>query len=463
MKLVFAGTPEVAVPALDALIASGPARGRRRRHPARRARRAGPAAGRQPGRASAPRRRASRCSSRSSRGTRTSWPGCGRSRPDCCPVVAYGALLPRVALDIPAHGWVNLHFSLLPAWRGAAPVQHAVLAGDEMTGASTFLIEEGLDSGPGLRGGHRGGAAHRHQRRPADPARLRRCRAARRDHGRHRGRHAEGRAAARRGRHPRARRSPSRTRRSTGRRPRCASTGSCAAARPRPGAWTVFRGERLKLISVALRSADRTDLAPGELAVGKNAVYVGHRLARRRAALGPAAGQEADAGGGLGARGADRATGRAAGGAEPGVRLTRAGPSRAVPVPRRSPSASRSSGRTLPREAGRTPRLVPGAPFVSTAASPRRKPYRRPQKDPVRILAFEALRAVDERDAYANLVLPPLLRKAREKRATSTRGTRRWPPSWSTGRCAGRARTTRSSPPASTGRCARSTRRCWTC
>ena len=68
--------------------------------------------------------------------------------PDVCPVVAYGALIPRSALDIPAHGWVNLHFSLLPAWRGAAPVQHAVMAGDEVTGASTFLIEEGLDTGP---------------------------------------------------------------------------------------------------------------------------------------------------------------------------------------------------------------------------------------------------------------------------------------------------------------------------
>lgn len=68
--------------------------------------------------------------------------------PDVCPVVAYGALLPQSALDIPVHGWVNLHFSLLPAWRGAAPVQHAILAGDEITGATTFLIEEGLDSGP---------------------------------------------------------------------------------------------------------------------------------------------------------------------------------------------------------------------------------------------------------------------------------------------------------------------------
>ncbi|GAA4230372.1 methionyl-tRNA formyltransferase [Actinomadura meridiana] len=68
--------------------------------------------------------------------------------PDCCPVVAYGALLPREALDIPRHGWVNLHFSLLPAWRGAAPVQRAILHGDDMTGAATFQIEEGLDTGP---------------------------------------------------------------------------------------------------------------------------------------------------------------------------------------------------------------------------------------------------------------------------------------------------------------------------
>ena len=70
--------------------------------------------------------------------------------PDCCPVVAYGALVPREALGIPRHGWVNLHFSLLPAWRGAAPVQHAVWHGDDVTGATTFLLEEGLDTGPVL-------------------------------------------------------------------------------------------------------------------------------------------------------------------------------------------------------------------------------------------------------------------------------------------------------------------------
>ncbi|MFI9590811.1 methionyl-tRNA formyltransferase [Nonomuraea sp. NPDC052265] len=68
--------------------------------------------------------------------------------PDCCPVVAYGALLPQSALDVPRHGWINLHFSVLPAWRGAAPVQHAVLHGDEITGATTFQIVKELDAGP---------------------------------------------------------------------------------------------------------------------------------------------------------------------------------------------------------------------------------------------------------------------------------------------------------------------------
>ncbi len=68
--------------------------------------------------------------------------------PDCCPVTAYGALLPQEALDIPKHGWVNLHFSVLPAWRGAAPVQAAILHGDDVTGATTFRIVRELDAGP---------------------------------------------------------------------------------------------------------------------------------------------------------------------------------------------------------------------------------------------------------------------------------------------------------------------------
>ncbi|WP_305094934.1 methionyl-tRNA formyltransferase [Prescottella sp. R16] len=68
--------------------------------------------------------------------------------PDACPVVAYGNLLPRPVLDVPRHGWMNLHFSLLPAWRGAAPVQAAINAGDEVTGATVFALDEGMDTGP---------------------------------------------------------------------------------------------------------------------------------------------------------------------------------------------------------------------------------------------------------------------------------------------------------------------------
>lgn len=147
MRLVFAGTPEVAVPALDALLASG------RHEVVAVVTRPDATAGR--GRklvASPVAQRAEEA------GIEVLKPARPRDEdflarlreigPDCCPVVAYGALLPRVALDVPARGWVNLHFSLLPAWRGAAPVQHAVMAGDEVTGAATFLIEEGLDSGP---------------------------------------------------------------------------------------------------------------------------------------------------------------------------------------------------------------------------------------------------------------------------------------------------------------------------
>jgi methionyl-tRNA formyltransferase len=74
--------------------------------------------------------------------------GLSELAPDCCAVVAYGALLGEELLAVPRHGWINLHFSLLPAWRGAAPVQAAIAAGDTVTGATTFQIESGLDSGP---------------------------------------------------------------------------------------------------------------------------------------------------------------------------------------------------------------------------------------------------------------------------------------------------------------------------
>ena len=71
-----------------------------------------------------------------------------RIGPDCAPIVAYGGLIPPHLLDVPQHGWVNLHFSLLPAWRGAAPVQHAVWHGDDITGATTFRLDAGMDTGP---------------------------------------------------------------------------------------------------------------------------------------------------------------------------------------------------------------------------------------------------------------------------------------------------------------------------
>jgi methionyl-tRNA formyltransferase len=146
MRLVFAGTPQTAVPALDALLASrhqvvavvtrpdAPAGRGRKVEPSPVAQRA-LAAGLEvltPARARDPQ-------------------FLDRLReiaPDCCPVVAYGALLPQAALDIPPRGWVNLHFSLLPGWRGAAPVQHAILHGDDVTGASTFDIVAELDAGP---------------------------------------------------------------------------------------------------------------------------------------------------------------------------------------------------------------------------------------------------------------------------------------------------------------------------
>lgn len=68
-------------------------------------------------------------------------------KPDCIPIVAYGQLIPRELLSIPPFGWVNVHFSLLPSWRGAAPVQHAIWAGDHITGATTFILDSGMDTG----------------------------------------------------------------------------------------------------------------------------------------------------------------------------------------------------------------------------------------------------------------------------------------------------------------------------
>jgi methionyl-tRNA formyltransferase len=146
VRLVFAGTPAAALPALRALVAS-------RHQVAAVVTRPDAAAGR--GRKID---RSPVAELAEELGIETLKPGrpkeewfLGRLRaiaPDCCPVTAYGALLPQVALDIPVHGWVNLHFSVLPAWRGAAPVQHAIMRGDDITGATTFKIVKELDAGP---------------------------------------------------------------------------------------------------------------------------------------------------------------------------------------------------------------------------------------------------------------------------------------------------------------------------
>ncbi|GHG15042.1 methionyl-tRNA formyltransferase [Streptomyces zaomyceticus] len=272
MKLVFAGTPEVAVPALDALLSSG-------RHevaavvtrpdaPAGRGRRlvASPVA-----------QRAEEA------GIEVLKPARPRDEdflarlreiaPDCCPVVAYGALLPKVALDIPARGWVNLHFSLLPAWRGAAPVQHSLMAGDEVTGASTFLIEEGLDSGPVY-------GVVTEDIRPTDTSGDLLTRLAFAGGGLL--------AATMDGIEDGALQAVPQPVEGITLAPKIqvedAHVDFAAPAlrvdrvvrgcTPAPGAWTVFRGERLKLIQVT-PLPDRTDLAPGELAAGKNNVYAG--------------------------------------------------------------------------------------------------------------------------------------------------------------------------------------------
>lgn len=148
MRLVFAGTPEVAVPSLEAFLASEhevAAVVTRPDAPAGRGKRLRP---------SPVREVAEAAGVEVLTPVKPSEPAflerLAAIAPDACPVVAYGGLVPPAALTIPRLGWVNLHFSLLPAWRGAAPVQRAVMAGDEITGASAFLLEEGLDTGPVL-------------------------------------------------------------------------------------------------------------------------------------------------------------------------------------------------------------------------------------------------------------------------------------------------------------------------
>lgn len=269
MRVVFAGTPEVAVPALDAIADSAhelvgvvtrpdaPAGRGRRLTPSPVAQRA------------------------EELGVPVLKPAHPRDpefqeelralEPDCCPVVAYGALLPQSALDIPPHGWVNLHFSVLPSWRGAAPVQHSLWAGDEVTGATTFRIVKELDAGPTF-------GIMTERIRPGDTSGDLLARLAEGGAGllvttldgiadgsiEARPQPAEGVSFA-----------PKITVDDAGidwTRPAVAIDRQIRACTPAPGAWTTYAGERLKLGPVTV-----TDLPvePGRLEVGKSRVLVG--------------------------------------------------------------------------------------------------------------------------------------------------------------------------------------------
>ncbi|MET9616292.1 methionyl-tRNA formyltransferase [Kitasatospora indigofera] len=273
MRLVFAGTPEVAVPALEALLASD-------RHevvavvtrpdaPAGRGRKlvASPVA-----------QRAEEAGIEILKPAKPSDPDflarLAEIAPDCCPVVAYGALIRPGALEIPAHGWVNLHFSLLPAWRGAAPVQHAVLAGDEVTGASTFRIEQGLDSGPVF-------GVITEEIRPTDTSgelltRLAhsgaRLLSATMDGIEDGGLHAVPQPADGITLAPKISVEDARI---DWKHPALRIDRVVRGCAPAPGAWTTFRGERLKVSGPVTLLPGSTELAPGELAVGKNSLRAG--------------------------------------------------------------------------------------------------------------------------------------------------------------------------------------------
>jgi methionyl-tRNA formyltransferase len=193
--------------------------------------------------------------------------------PACCPVVAYGALLPPSALEIPEHGWVNLHFSLLPAWRGAAPVQRALWAGDELTGATTFRIVRELDAGPAY-------GVVTERIRPTDTAGELLARLAEAgaplmvatldgiEDGalEARPQPADGVSLA-----PKLTVEDAELRWSD---PALALDRQVRACTPAPGAWTTLTGERVKVGPV--RPAPEADpLAPGELRVAKSTVHVG--------------------------------------------------------------------------------------------------------------------------------------------------------------------------------------------
>lgn len=270
MRIVFAGTPEVALPSLEALAAS--------RHelvgvvtrpdaPAGRGRKLT---------ASPVGQRAEELGVPVLKPEHPRDPDFQTAlrdlRPDACPVVAYGALLPQSALDIPEHGWINLHFSVLPAWRGAAPVQHAIWAGDEVTGATTFRIVKALDAGPTF-------GVMTQVIRPGDTAGSLLDTLAEGGAGllvqtldgiedgtlEAREQPADGVSIA-----PKILVDDARIDWSQ---PAAAIERQVRACTPFPGAWTLLEGERMKVGPVIVDGDHH--LAPGQLLVGKNSVHVG--------------------------------------------------------------------------------------------------------------------------------------------------------------------------------------------
>ena len=272
MRLVFAGTPEVALPSLEALIGSSHevvGVVTRPDAPAGRGRSLLPS----PVRVRAQEHGIPVLTPRTPRDPDFQQELAALA-PDCCPVVAYGALVPQAALDIPRHGWVNLHFSLLPAWRGAAPVQHAIRSGDEVTGATTFLLEQGLDTGPIY-------GVMTETIRPTDTSgdllgRLALAGAGllvatldgiEAGHLVAKPQPGEGISHA-----PKVEVEDARVDWGL---PALAVDRLIRSCTPAPGAWTTFRGERLKLGPLGPAGEAAPTLAPGDLLVTKAAVYAG--------------------------------------------------------------------------------------------------------------------------------------------------------------------------------------------
>ncbi|WP_461174675.1 methionyl-tRNA formyltransferase [Arthrobacter sp. Z1-9] len=192
--------------------------------------------------------------------------------PDVAAIVAYGGLVPAAALRIPPCGWINLHFSLLPAWRGAAPVQRAVMAGDDVTGAVTFQLEEGLDTGPVFGTltetvGPDDTAGELLERLSHSGAVLLAQTLSALDAG-------KAAAVPQSGEVSLAPKLTLEDGRLDWKHPALAIGRQARGVTPEPGAWTVMDGQRIKLAPVRLRP-DVAGLAPGSVSLQGKSVLVG--------------------------------------------------------------------------------------------------------------------------------------------------------------------------------------------